>query len=192
MENLIDVYEFDDEGFFFRTTLTQVDDETREIIGMPKNCTTIKPELKDGFFSKFDGEKWIDVAKPSTAADCVGIIVPHTAKTAHAAELRRIFKTMTNGSTTHRMVQLSDLSLAVEEIPQKTAEEINDEAAEAARAKRDTLIADTDYLLMPDYPISDEDLEAVKAYRQALRDVPQQSGFPLEIDWPEAPMVLVS
>ena len=26
-----------------------------------------------------------------------------------------------------------------------------------------------------------------RAYRQALRDVPQQPGFPLDIDWPELP-----
>jgi hypothetical protein len=28
---------------------------------------------------------------------------------------------------------------------------------------------------------------ALKAYRQALRDVPQQKGFPFDIEWPEAP-----
>lgn len=26
-----------------------------------------------------------------------------------------------------------------------------------------------------------------QAYRQALRDVPQQAGFPMDIDWPEYP-----
>ena len=67
-----------------------------------------------------------------------------------------------------------------------------EQTEEAIRVKRNTLIAETDFLMMPDYPISDEDLEAVKAYRQALRDVPQQSGFPQEIDWPALPTVLVS
>ena len=33
-------------------------------------------------------------------------------------------------------------------------------------------IAETDYLAMPDYPLSDEDKAAVMAYRQALRDIP--------------------
>ncbi|MDY5223611.1 MAG: tail fiber assembly protein [Sutterella wadsworthensis] len=49
------------------------------------------------------------------------------------------------------------------------------------------MIADTDYLLMNDYPISEEDLAVVKAYRTALRDVPQQEGFPYEVVWPEVP-----
>lgn len=60
----------------------------------------------------------------------------------------------------------------------------DEERAEAARKKRDALLTATDYLLMPDYPLSAEKLEAVKAYRQALRDVPEQSGFPASIEWP--------
>jgi hypothetical protein len=32
-----------------------------------------------------------------------------------------------------------------------------------------------------------KDASAWRAYRQALRDVPQQAGFPTTIDWPTAP-----
>ena len=67
------------------------------------------------------------------------------------------------------------------------AEQADEIAAAAVREKRDHLIAETDYLLMPDYPISAENLESIKAYRQALRDVPQQDGFPLSVTWPEKP-----
>lgn len=56
------------------------------------------------------------------------------------------------------------------------------------RLKRDNLIAATDYLVMPDYPISAELLAKVKAYRQALRDITEQAGFPADIDWPVNPM----
>ena len=192
MENLIEIYEFDEDGFFLRSTFAQVDSVTREIIGMPGRCTTLEPELKDGFFAKFDGEKWIDVVKPSTAAECVGIIVSHKDRSFHAAELRKIFKELTEGSSTHRQVWLPDLSITVEEIPKKTEEEIKSEAAESVRENRDALIRETDFLMMPDYPISSEERQTVQAYRQALRDVPQQSGFPLEIDWPALPTVLVS
>ncbi|MGE8357653.1 MAG: tail fiber assembly protein [Microvirgula sp.] len=61
--------------------------------------------------------------------------------------------------------------------------------ASAARARRDALITATDYLLMPDYPISTGQLADVRAYRQALRDVPLQAGFPQTIDWPEPPTI---
>ena len=40
-------------------------------------------------------------------------------------------------------------------------------------------------MMMPDYPISDANRDALKAYRQALRDVPEQPGFPDEVVWPE-------
>ena len=68
--------------------------------------------------------------------------------------------------------------------PTPTGEQL----ALAVRTKRDQLISDTDYLVMPDYPISADLLAKVKAYRQALRDIPEQVGFPADIDWPINPM----
>ena len=59
--------------------------------------------------------------------------------------------------------------------------------AASARQKRDRLIAATDYLVTPDYPIESDRLAKVKIYRQALRDIPGQSGFPRSITWPEKP-----
>ena len=59
--------------------------------------------------------------------------------------------------------------------------------AASARQKRDRLIAATDYLVTPDYPIESSRLAKVKIYRQALRDIPEQSGFPRSITWPEKP-----
>ena len=59
--------------------------------------------------------------------------------------------------------------------------------AKALRAKRDALLAETDYLLMPDYPIEPERKEAMETYRQALRDVPEQEGWPFSVEWPEVP-----
>lgn len=66
---------------------------------------------------------------------------------------------------------------------------------ERLRAERDKRIAATDYLLMTDYPISEEDKAAVQTYRQALRDLPAQEGAPWdggesETPWPQAPAVL--
>ena len=59
--------------------------------------------------------------------------------------------------------------------------------ATSARQKRDRLIAATDYLVTPDYPIESDRLAKVKIYRQALRDIPEQSGFPRNITWPKKP-----
>ena len=57
--------------------------------------------------------------------------------------------------------------------------------AELIRQQRDALLSVTDYLMMPDYPISDTDRDALRAYRQALRDIPEQPSFPDEVVWPE-------
>lgn len=58
--------------------------------------------------------------------------------------------------------------------------EYNSEPArfERLRAERDRRLTETDYLLMPDYPLSDDSRAAVQAYRQALRDLPAQEGAP--------------
>ena len=51
------------------------------------------------------------------------------------------------------------------------------------RATRDDLLKATDH-----YGLSDVSMtEAMTAYRQALRDVPQQEGFPQTITWPTKP-----
>ena len=51
------------------------------------------------------------------------------------------------------------------------------------RATRDDLLKATDHYGLSDVPMTD----AMAAYRQALRDVPQQEGFPQTIAWPTKP-----
>ncbi len=55
----------------------------------------------------------------------------------------------------------------------------------AKRRHRDALLADTDWTQLPDVPEATRN--AYTAYRQALRDVPAQEGFPNDIVWPVAP-----
>lgn len=59
--------------------------------------------------------------------------------------------------------------------------------ASAARAQRDKLLAATDWTQTLDAPIDADTREAMRTYRQALRDVPQQDGFPTDVQWPELP-----
>ena len=58
------------------------------------------------------------------------------------------------------------------------------EFAANARNQRDTLLTQTDWTQVADAPV---DKAAWAAYRQALRDVPQQIGFPTTITWPVKP-----
>lgn len=65
-----------------------------------------------------------------------------------------------------------------------------DQWADMVRRKRDSLISGTDYYTLPDYPSTPDGIEAVKQYRQDLRDITLQSGFPRNVQWPSLPNVL--
>jgi hypothetical protein len=56
----------------------------------------------------------------------------------------------------------------------------------ARRRRRERLDA-SDWTQLPDAPLSQEQRALWAAYRQALRDVPQQQNFPAEIVWPVPP-----
>ena len=51
------------------------------------------------------------------------------------------------------------------------------------RQNRDALLIETDWMALSDVTMSSE----MTTYRQALRDVPSQSGFPFNITWPTKP-----
>jgi hypothetical protein len=66
--------------------------------------------------------------------------------------------------------------------PEKPTEQV---AAEV-RIERNRLLAETDWTQGFDVPQSTQDKWA--PYRQALRDVPQQEGFPFNLVWPDLPV----
>ena len=62
----------------------------------------------------------------------------------------------------------------IKAVPEPSREEY----AASVRAERDFRLNYTDYLLMPDYPLKEEERKSVIIYRQQLRDLPQKAGFP--------------
>lgn len=58
------------------------------------------------------------------------------------------------------------------------------EQAKSVRTTRNDKLKDCDWTQLAD---STADKAAWATYRQALRDITQQSGFPWTIDWPDAP-----
>jgi hypothetical protein len=72
-------------------------------------------------------------------------------------------------------------------ITDATAEEIEqrtEQQAEQVRAQRNQKLSDTDWTQVADAPV---DKQAWADYRQALREVPEQAGFPWSVEWPEQP-----
>lgn len=61
----------------------------------------------------------------------------------------------------------------------------NAQIAAEVRSMRDSILASTDWTQMGDVPQAVKD--KYTTYRQALRDVPQQAGFPREVTWPTKP-----
>jgi nicotinamidase-related amidase len=57
------------------------------------------------------------------------------------------------------------------------------EAAKAVRSQRDSLLAATDWRALSDVTMSAE----MATYRQALRDITAQEGFPHSVNWPAKP-----
>jgi hypothetical protein len=58
------------------------------------------------------------------------------------------------------------------------------------RHQRDMLLRDTDWSVLPDCPLSDEDKAAYTVYRRALRDLPAaypEVKSPEDVTWPEVP-----
>lgn len=58
------------------------------------------------------------------------------------------------------------------------------EKASNARVRRNSLLSNSDWTQAADSPV---DTTAWATYRQALRDVPSQGGFPNTITWPSEP-----
>jgi len=57
----------------------------------------------------------------------------------------------------------------------------------AIRSRRNQLLRESDFTQLPDYPATDTQRAEVKAYRQALRDIPEEIDDPSRLVWPVMP-----
>lgn len=86
---------------------------------------------------------------------------------------------------------------AAEARREQQARDSSEARAARLRKERDKRLNATDYLLAADYPLSGPDRLKVMAYRQALRDITEQPGFPWHggdedddaCPWPQAPQL---
>lgn len=53
--------------------------------------------------------------------------------------------------------------------------------------RRAALLADSDWTQLADAPLTAAKKAEWATYRQSLRDIPQQSGYPGSVNWPTAP-----
>ena len=60
-----------------------------------------------------------------------------------------------------------------------------EQAATEIRERRDALLLGCDWTQATDSPLPEDIRIGWRVYRQALRDVPEQPGFPWDVTWPE-------
>jgi hypothetical protein len=71
----------------------------------------------------------------------------------------------------------------VDGVPQPPAGPSNEERMQSLRERRNYLLSKTDYLALADSTLTDE----MRAYRQALRDLPANTADPANPVWPVKP-----
>lgn len=96
------------------------------------------------------------------------------------------FSVVTSTDGTVKVITPDDTEITGLDIAALQAQAESAEVKSGKRAERNRLLADADILINKAFD-SGADLTALKEYRQALRDVPQQAGFPDNIDWPVIP-----
>ena len=62
-----------------------------------------------------------------------------------------------------------------------------DAIGDELREERNRLLTSCDWTQGADSPLDSDQKPAWAAYRQALRDVPEQQGFPYDVIWPTQP-----
>lgn len=95
-------------------------------------------------------------------------------------------------ATTHKLVEstpayVNGAWLQVWEVVPLTSEEITklvSDEARVVRSQRNSLLAECDWTQLSDTQV---DTAAWATYRQALRDITEQAGFPWSILWPIQP-----
>ncbi|CAB5220129.1 Phage tail assembly chaperone protein [uncultured Caudovirales phage] len=70
-------------------------------------------------------------------------------------------------------------------VDNRTEKEKYNDASQPVISKRNSLLSASDWTQLPDVPLTTK--EAWATYRQALRDISAQSGYPFTIVWPTPP-----
>ena len=73
------------------------------------------------------------------------------------------------------------------EIEAEVARLIAEQPAKEARAERDRLLTESDWVTIRATDTGDPVPTEWLDYRQALRDITEQSGFPDNVEWPQEP-----
>lgn len=124
--DIIELPHVDEDGYWDGPCACMVDANGDLMLGAD-TYNIAAPEDDGKHFYKLSADKtgWVAEAIPTTAEECVGIVLDHHKQTDRVHKLREVFKELTNDSTTYRLVQDPETNArTVEKIPEKTVEEV--------------------------------------------------------------------
>ena len=121
---------------------------------MPDDATQTMPEAEKlaTHFAKWNGEEkaWAYEAKPTSAADFVGLKISHKSQTEHDREMRKLLQDLVKADTEHykviRGTKEEGLWWGVEKIPEKTQDEKDLEEAKREEQELQSFLNSTDYV----------------------------------------------
>ena len=77
------------------------------------------------------------------------------------------------------------------EVDNKEEPNLEEKLLQFKKLERNALLQESDWILTFDSPLTEEQKTEATTYRQELRDLPAQSGFP-NVEFPTKPSVLIS
>ena len=149
---LVPIYYFDQDGYFARAGRAQKLKDGSVL--MPDDATQTMPEAEKlaTHFAKWNGEEkvWAYEAKPTSAADFVGLKISHKSQTEHDREMRKLLQDLVKADSEHykviRGTKEEGLWWGVEAIPEKTQDEKDLEAAKQEEQELQSFLSSTDYV----------------------------------------------
>lgn len=149
---LVPIFYFDQDGYFASAGRAQkLQDGT---VLMPDDATQTMPEAEKlaTHFAKWNREEkvWAYEAKPTSAADFVGLKISHKSQTEHDREMRKLLQELVKADSEHykviRGTKEKGLWWGVEKIPEKTQDEKDLEAAKQEEQELQSFLNSTDYV----------------------------------------------
>ena len=142
MSDTKNVCRFDNDGYYKGVCLAQI---VNDEILLPPDCTEIKPTLKDGYWSKWNGKKWQNEKIPTTCAECIekGLTCISNGQGQHNYEVKILLESLVQADSEHYKIVISDDFVEqIEEIPEPTEEEKQQKEDEEKQQALDAAIDD--------------------------------------------------
>lgn len=143
------IFYFDTDGYFQNVGFAQSDKNGGLL--MPRNATTVEPELDEAYFYKWNKEQnaWLAEKKPTDASELVDQVVDHKSQTPHMIELRKILENLTKDNPRYRDergTKEEGYHHKVVYIPEPTQDEKDLDSAKQEEQELQSFLNSTDYV----------------------------------------------